>query len=77
MILKPGGKFLFSVSLQRDDVDGQGKDDKGRHFTTMTELEWIRCCEKHGLQLEHSQISCDGLDRDGIVWLTCVVSKGE
>ena len=75
MILKPGGKFLFSVSLQRDDVDEQGKDEKGRHFTTMTELEWIRCCEKHGFQLEYSEISGDGLDRDGIVWLTCVMEK--
>ena len=75
MILKPGSKFLFSVSIQRDDVDDQGKDEKGRHFTTMSELEWIKCCEKYGLQFEHSEITGDGLDRDGIVWLTCVVGK--
>ncbi len=75
MILKEGSKFLFSVSVQRDDLDDQGKDEKGRHFTTMTELEWVKCCEKYGLQLEHSEITSDGLDRDGIVWLTCVVGK--
>jgi hypothetical protein len=57
------------------DIDDQGKDAKGRHFTTMTEIEWIKCCEKHGLQLQHSEISGDGLDRDGIVWLTCIVEK--
>ena len=74
-ILKAGSKFLFSVSVQRDDLDDQGKDEKGRHFTTMSELEWIACCEKYGLQLEHSEITADGLDRDGIVWLTCVVRK--
>ena len=75
MILKEGSKFLFSVSVQRDDLDEQGKDEKGRHFTTMSELEWVRCCEKYGLQFEHSEITADGLDRDGIVWLTCVVRK--
>ena len=33
MILKAGSKFLFSVSVQRDDLDDQGKDEKGRYFT--------------------------------------------
>jgi SAM-dependent methyltransferase len=75
MILKPGGKFLFSVSLQRDDVDGQGKDEKGRYFTSMSELEWVKSCEVFDLKFEHSEITGDGLDRSGIVWLTCVVSK--
>ena len=74
-ILKPGGKFFFSISIQRDDVDNQGKDKKGRHFTTMSEHEWVKCCEKYGLKFEHSEIAGDGLDRDGIVWLTCVVGK--
>jgi len=74
-ILKPGGKFFFSVSIQRDDVNTQGKDAKGRHFTTMSADEWIACCEKYGLHLEHTEIAADGLDRDGIVWLTCVMKK--
>ena len=74
-ILKTNGKFFFSVSLQRDDVDNEGKDEKGRYFTTISENEWIVCCEKYGLQLEHTEITSDGLDRDGIVWLTCVVEK--
>ncbi len=77
MMLKPGGKFFFSVSIQRDDVDAQGKDEQGRHFTSMLEVEWIRCCEKHGLKLEYSEITGDGLGRDGIVWLTCVARKEE
>ena len=33
MILKSGSKFFFSVSIQRDDLDDQGKDEKGRYFT--------------------------------------------
>jgi len=77
MILKAGSKFLFSVSVQRDDVNDQGKDEKGRQFTSMSEFEWVRCCERYGLQLEHSEITGDGLGRDGIVWLTCVVGKRE
>ena len=77
MILKPDGKFLFSVSLQRDDIDSQGKDKKGRYFTDISELDWVKSCEKYGLQLEHSETTGDGLNRDGIVWLTCVVSKGK
>lgn len=75
MILKPGGKFFFSVFIKRDNVDEQGQDEKGRHFTTMTEHEWVTCYEKYELQLEHTEITADGLDRDGIVWLTCVVRK--
>lgn len=77
MMLKTNGKFLFSVSLQRDDVDDQGKDEKGRYFTKMSELEWIECCEKYELKFKYSEITGDGLDRDDIVWLTCVVEKGE
>jgi len=75
LILKPGGKFLFSVSIQRDDVDKHGKDEKGRYFTDMSEFEWVKCCENYGLQLEHSEITGDGLDRSGIVWLTCIMRK--
>jgi len=75
IILKPGGKFFFSVSIQRDDVNAQGKDAKGRHFSTLSADEWIACCEKYGLHLEHTEITADGLERDGIVWLTCVMTK--
>ena len=74
-ILKPDGKFFFSVSIHRDDVDTEGKDEKGRYFTTMSEDEWIDCCRKHGLKSEHTEVSGDGLDRDGIIWLNCVVRK--
>jgi len=74
-ILKINGKFFFSVSIQRDDVDAQGKDERGRYFTSMSELEWVRCCKKYRLQLRHTEITSDGLDRNGIVWLTCVVEK--
>ena len=76
-ILKPNGKFLFSVSIQRDDIDDNGKDEKGRHFTTMSENEWLGYATKYGLQLKYLETTGDGLDRVGIVWLTCVVRKEE
>ena len=37
-------------------------------------MERVRCCEKYGLQLEYSEITADGLDHDGVVWLTCASS---
>ena len=77
MMLKPGGKFFFSVSIQRDDVNDQGKDEQGRYFTIIPEIKWIQYCEKYGLQLEYSEITGDGLDRNGIAWLTCIVRKEE
>jgi len=74
-ILKSGGRFLFSVSIERDDIDETGKDEKGRHFTTMSESEWVLLCEKYRFVLKQSVVNGDGLDRDGIVWLTCVMEK--
>ena len=74
-ILKSGGRFLFSVSIERDDIDETGKDEKGRYFTIMSEFEWVLLCEKYGFILKQSVINDDGLDRDGIVWLTCVMEK--
>ena len=41
-ILKFNSKFFFSVSIQRDDVNDQGEDEKGRYFTSMSEFEWVR-----------------------------------
>lgn len=77
MILKAGSKFLFSVSVQRDDVDDYGKDQEGRYFTSMNRAEWVGCCEKYGMKHEYSDLSGDGLGRVGIVWLTCIVRKGD
>ena len=74
-LLKPGGKFFFSVSVQRDDVDEEGNDAKGRHFTALSKEAWVEYCKKYGFVLEDAIVSGDGLDREGIIWLTCVVRK--
>ena len=69
--------FFFSVSLSRDDIDGEGYDVKGRYFNQLTEAEWLELCVKNGFQCEESSVSRDGLGRDGIVWLSMVVIKNE
>ncbi len=73
--LKPDGIFLFSVSVQRDDINTEGKDSFGRHFTTLSQEDWILTCKRMGFNLVHSELSGDGLGRDGIVWFTCVLRK--
>ena len=73
----PDAPFFFSVSLKRDDIDGAGYDVKGRYFNGLTEDEWLSLCVKNGFQCEESFVSRDALDRDGIVWLSMVVTKKE
>ena len=73
--LKECGKFLFSVPIQRNDVDEAGKDENGRHFTIMSKREWVSLCERCGFTLKQSIINDDGLDREGIIWLTYVMER--
>jgi len=75
--LKPGGRFLFSVSTQRDDINDEDQDIYGRHFTTISQENWISICESKGFTTLQVQTSRDGLNRDGIVWLTCIMEKYE
>jgi SAM-dependent methyltransferase len=74
-LLKYGGIFLFSVSIERDDIDEHEEDVNRRLFTTMPKDRWIDLCATQGFQLLDQMISGDGLDRSGIVWLTCKFKK--
>jgi 2-polyprenyl-3-methyl-5-hydroxy-6-metoxy-1,4-benzoquinol methylase len=73
--LMPQGKLLFSVSVQRDDIDKHQKDTHGRHFTTIPKEEWINLCENIGFHSIVVHSNTDGLNREGIVWLTCIMEK--
>ena len=42
MILKPGGKFFFSVSVQRNDLDDQGKDKIGLPCLSLSGLGVVK-----------------------------------
>lgn len=74
-LLNQNGKFLMSVSLFRDDIDKDGFDDKGRFFLLLSLEEWIKICEEVGFRIVETKRNKDGLDRNGIEWLTMVVEK--
>ncbi len=73
--LKPNGIFLFSVSIQRDDIGDNKKDIHNRNFTTLPQEDWLEICRDNGFQPIETLTTRDGLDRMGIVWLTCVMEK--
>ena len=73
--LKMKGIFLFSVSIHRDDIDTYYKDINGRHFTTMNQSDWLKICHSIGFKTINTLTTNDGLNRNGIVWLTCVMEK--
>jgi len=75
-LLKPNGQFVFSVPIQRDDIDATNRDQQDRYFSMLSKSEWIQYCTPHKFDIEYSEVNYDGLDRDGIVWLTTVVRKG-
>jgi cyclopropane fatty-acyl-phospholipid synthase-like methyltransferase len=74
-LLTRGGKFYFSVSIARDDVNSDSFDLKGRRFTTLSEKEWEDLCQSAGLSKLSSTYSSDGLGREAIIWLTCIMKK--
>ena len=74
-LLKEKGKFLFSVSIERDDTDQNSQDPHKRLFTSFSQREWITVCKNCGLKHLHTEVTTDGLGRSGVVWLTCIVEK--
>ncbi len=74
-LLKEKGKFLFSVSIERDDTDQKCRDPHQRLFSSLSEEEWLRLCTNHGFNPLHTEVTTDGLGRSGVVWLTCIVEK--
>jgi len=74
-LLKEKGKFLFSISIERDDTDQNNKDLHQRLFTSFSQRDWVNICKNYGLNHLHAEVTKDGLNRSGIVWLTCIVEK--
>lgn len=74
-LLKEKGKFLFSVSIERDDTNQNNRDPHQRLFTSFSQREWVTICKNYGLKHLHTEVTTDGLNRSGIVWLTCIVEK--
>ncbi|APW64426.1 hypothetical protein LPB137_00555 [Poseidonibacter parvus] len=74
-LLNQNGKFLMSISLFRDDIDKNGFDEKGRFFLVLNFEEWIKICEDSGFKIIETKRNKDGLNRNGIEWLTLVAQK--
>jgi cyclopropane fatty-acyl-phospholipid synthase-like methyltransferase len=74
-LLNQNGKFFMSVSLFRDDVDKNGFDDKGRFFLVFSFDEWINLLKNIGFIILKAKTNKDGLNRNGIEWLTMVAKK--
>ena len=75
-LLNSDGTLFFSVSIARDDINKMGFDEKGRFFLLLSKEEWVSICRESGFKDVAIIISEDGLGRDGITWLTCILKKG-
>ncbi|MEX2443119.1 MAG: methyltransferase domain-containing protein [Alkalispirochaeta sp.] len=71
-LVKPGGRLVVSVPLQRDDVDPDTQRDAGgRLFVLRSEAEISLFFERLGFAVESRFSSRDALGRDA-VWATIV-----
>lgn len=75
MVLEDGGRLFFSVPFRRDDVDAHDRDSNGRLFTSLSPDQWCALGRKAGLELVSSQQNEDGLGRDGIEWVSMLMSR--
>lgn len=74
-LLTSNGKFIFSVPVERDDIERDDFDAKGRRFTAFSQDEWENLCVKYDFHIARTMISTDGLGRGGIVWMNCLAQK--
>jgi cyclopropane fatty-acyl-phospholipid synthase-like methyltransferase len=75
LLIHQHGRFFFSVPCRRNDVDKDGFDEKGRRFTALSAHDWVLICQNSGFEVISSQTTDDGLGREGIVWLNCLVKR--
>ncbi|MBN2704968.1 MAG: class I SAM-dependent methyltransferase [Deltaproteobacteria bacterium] len=70
VLLKPGGKFYFSICLARAGVDEAGFDHAGRFFLLRPQNWWNERLSDTGFSPAGVRISNDGLGRREIRWLS-------
>jgi len=68
-MLKPKGKFLFSVSIGREE---EGTE---RYFNMLTKDEWVGLSKQYNMKTILTDSSKDGLGRKEIQWFTYVMEK--
>ena len=74
-ILDDTGTFLYSVSLNRSDVDSNGFDNVGRYFNQLNKEDWYTIAKNAGFTIIEDSLFEDSLGRKDIVWLTSVIRK--
>ena len=74
-LLRPTGRFVFSVPVLRDDVMANEFDAKGRRFTALSPDGWEALCLNQHLQIVRTMTCEDGLGRGGVVWMNCLAEK--
>ena len=69
--LKPGGTFLYSVPIRREDaVAGDQRDAAGRLFVPDVAGRLRSMCEQHGFVWIAEWVNADSLGRDGVEWVS-------
>ncbi len=68
--LKPEGRLIVSVPLERDDIDSKGRSADGRLFIIRTKEYYRELFAKHGVILKEENVNKDSLGRKGVTWLT-------
>lgn len=76
-LLKPGGRFFFSVPDKRPDIDDRGFDSRGRRFSMLSRQEWEELCYAVGLVKLSTMLNDDSLGREQVAWLSFLFQKPE
>ena len=71
-VLKEDSPLVISVPLERDDLDSSGQDKSGRFFNIRDSRFWIELMTDNGFNVTETFESEDGLEREGVRWLTLV-----
>lgn len=75
-VIRPAGRFLFSVPNLRTQPATKGLDEDPRLFTELDPAEWIEAATKAGFTLAEKTLDQDGLNRSGFSWHTFLFSRG-
>lgn len=76
-LLKPGGRFFFSVPDKRPDIDECSFDTIGRRFSMLSSEEWEELCCAAGLVKLYAVRNDDSLGREQVAWLSFLFKKPE
>jgi len=68
MLLKPQGRILFSIPVDRPDIDADNREPKGRYFNQITPAELGSICGCLAFTLLQQWQDKDSLKRPGITW---------